>query len=87
MTTVPATQARQQWAATLDLARRGPVTITQHGRPGVVLMDADTARRALEALHDAEDAAAADAAREAMEAGEPTVSLDEIARELGLSIG
>lgn len=50
-------------------------------------MDAETARRALAALHDAEDAAAADAAREAMEAGEPTVSLDEIARELGLNIG
>lgn len=87
MTSIPATEARQKWAQTLDRAHREPVTITQHGRDSVVLLDADVARRALAALEDAQDAAAADAARLEIEAGEASIPLDEIARELGIELG
>lgn len=87
MTTIPATEARQKWAQTLDRAHREPVTITQHGRNSVVLLDAAVAARALAALEDAEDAAAADAAHREMDAGEASIPLDEIARELGIELG
>lgn len=69
MTTIPATQARQRWAQTLDQAKKAPVTITEHGRETVVVLDADLSRRALEALQDAEDAAAAAEAEERIAAG------------------
>ena len=69
MTTIPATQARQRWAQTLDQAKKAPVTITEHGRETVVILDADLSRRALEALQDAEDAAAAAEAEERIAAG------------------
>jgi len=84
MTTIPATEARQRWAQTLDAARRGPVTITEYGRETVTILDVDLGR--LEALEDAEDAAAAAEAESALRAGEETVSLDDVARELGIAI-
>ncbi|TFB48884.1 type II toxin-antitoxin system Phd/YefM family antitoxin [Cryobacterium tagatosivorans] len=87
MSTIPATEARQKWAQTLERAHREPVTITQHGRDSVVLLDAAVAKRALAALEDAQDAAAADAARAEIDAGEPTIVLDDIARELGIELG
>ena len=86
MNTIPATVARQRWAQTLDEARREPVTITQHGRGTVVILDADMALRALAALEDAEDAAAAEAARAETEAGAPTTSLADLAAELGIEL-
>jgi len=87
MTAISATQARQRWAQTLDAARLAPVTITEHGREAVMLMDVELGRRALRALEDAEDAAAAAEAEAAVAAGEETVSLDEVARELGIVLG
>jgi len=87
MTSIPATQARQRWAETMDAARREPVTITQHGRGSVVLLDAVVARRALAALEDAEDAALADAALAEIDAGGETVTLEQIAAELGYTLG
>lgn len=87
MTAIPATQARQRWAQTIDAARRAPVTITEHGRATVTIMDVELSRRALQALEDAEDAAAAAEAEAAVAAGEGTVSLDEVARELGIDLG
>lgn len=86
MTTIPATQARQRWAQTLDQAKKAPVTITEHGRETVVILDADLSRRALEALQDAEDAAAAAEAEERIAAGEETIALEDIARELGIAL-
>ncbi|MGA1838175.1 type II toxin-antitoxin system prevent-host-death family antitoxin [Herbiconiux sp. 11R-BC] len=86
MIAIPATEARQQWARTLQIAHREPVTITQHGRDSVMILDAEVATRALAALQDAEDAAAVDAAREEMAGGAPTVSLDELAAELGIVV-
>jgi prevent-host-death family protein len=87
MTSIPATQARQKWAQTLDLALREPVTITQHGRASVVMLDAEVARRALEALEDAQDIADAKEAEAEMEAGGIPISLDDIAKELGITLG
>ncbi len=87
MTSLPATDARQKWAQTLDRAHREPVTITQHGRDSVVILDAGLAERALAALEEAEDAAAADAALAELESGEPAVPLEEVAKELGITLG
>jgi prevent-host-death family protein len=83
---LPATEARQKWAQTLDYAHHEPVTITQHGRDSVVLLDAHVARRALSALEDAEDAASAAMALAEVEAGAPTIPLDEVAKELGIAL-
>ena len=87
MTIIPATEARQKWAQTLELAHRAPVTITQHGRASVVMLDAETARLALEALEDAQDAADARTAEAEMKAGGAAISLDDIAKELGIALG
>ncbi|WP_241249104.1 type II toxin-antitoxin system prevent-host-death family antitoxin [Agrococcus sp. KRD186] len=87
MTTIPATAARQRWAQTLDAARRQPITITEHGRETVVVMDVELSRRALAALEEAQDAAAASEAARAIEAGEETVPLAQLARELGFNLG
>ena len=80
--TIPASEARQNWAETLQSAAQEPVTITQHGRDSVVIMDAALAERALTALEDAQDIAAAQAARAEMEAGATTIPLEEFAAEL-----
>ncbi len=84
MKQIPATQARQRWAQTIDDAHRGPVSITEHGRESVILLDAEVAHRALQALEDAQDADRAAEAEQAMHDGEETVTLDAIRRELGL---
>jgi len=86
MSSIPSSAARQSWAKTIDAARREPVTITEHGRETVVVMDAALGRRALEALEDAEDARAAREVQAAIDAGEQTVPLEDIARELGFTL-
>lgn len=83
MTEVTATEARQRWAATLDAAKVSPVWITNHGREVAVVMSVELAERALAALEDAEEIAAAEAAL-ADEA--PRVSLEDVARELGIEL-
>jgi prevent-host-death family protein len=50
MLIVTTSEARQRWGQVLDAAKREPVTITEHGRPTAVLMDADLSGRALAAL-------------------------------------
>lgn len=87
MTTIPATRARQQWAQTIDEAKKTPVTITEHGRETVVLMDAELSRRALEALEDAEDAQEAAEILSRIESGQDrTYTMAEVAAELGLTL-
>ncbi len=83
MTTVTATDARQRWAETLDAAKRGPVRISSHGREVAVVMSVDLAERALAALEDLADIEAAEAA---LADPEPTMSLEDVARELGISL-
>lgn len=87
MNHVTSSLARQNWAETVDRARRAPVTVTDHGRESVTIMDADLAKRALQALEDSEDAAAALEALAAIRAGEPTIALADVARELGVELG
>lgn len=86
MSSIPATEARQKWAQTLESAQRGPVVISQHGRDSVVIMEVETARRALDALEEAEDAAAAAAALAELDSGAPTVRLEDLAAELGITL-
>lgn len=86
MVSIPATAARQRWAQTLDAARREPVTITEHGRAAVVVMDVELSERALAALEDAQDAAAAREAADAIAQGEEPVPLEDLARELGFTL-
>lgn len=83
MSKIPATIARQKWAETLDAAKRGPVRITSHGREVAVVMATDLADRALAALEDQMDIAAAE---EALADPESRVSLEELARELGIAL-
>lgn len=86
MNKVSATIARQRWAETLDASRHEPVGITSHGRTIAVVMDPDLAERALDALEEIQDIAAAQAVLQGVADGDPTVSLDDIAQQLGLSI-
>lgn len=87
MISIPSTRARQQWARTLDEAKKAPVAITEHGRETVVLMDAELSRRALEALEDAEDAREAAEILSRIESGqERTYTMAEVAAELGLTL-
>ena len=58
MTLIPASRARAHWAETVDAAKRAPVTVTEHGRETVTIMDARVARAALAALEKAPEAAA-----------------------------
>ncbi len=83
MTTVSSTEARQNWAETLDAARNAPIHIRSHGREVAVLMSVELAERALAALEDQEDTIAAEAA---LAADEPLVPLEDIARELGIAL-
>ncbi len=86
MLTIPASQARQKWAQTLKSAYYEPVIISDHGQESAMILDIKTARRALQALEDYEDAVAAQQAEAAIAQGESTVPLAEIARELGFEL-
>lgn len=86
MNTISSTQARQNWANTIEAARIEPVTITDHGRKTVTIMDAELARLALQVLEDSRDAEEAVAALARVENGEKTFSLEEVAAELGIDL-
>lgn len=83
MASITATDARQRWAETLDAAKRAPVRISSHGRDVAVVMSVDLAERALAALQDMMDIEAAEAA---LMDPEPMMSLEDVARELGITL-
>jgi prevent-host-death family protein len=86
MNTISSTQARQNWADTIEAARIEPVTITDHGRKTVTIMDAELADRALEALEDAIDVAEAEKRMARRRAGEKTYTLEELSAKLGINL-
>lgn len=83
MSRVPATIARQKWAETLDAAKLEPIRITSHGREVAVVMGVELANKALAALDDADDIKAAELA---LADPETRVSLEDLARELGIAL-
>lgn len=86
MNTVAATYARQNWAETMELAKVEPITITDHSRPAVVMMNVELARLALQVLEDSRDIEEATRALARIKTGEPTYSLEEVAAELGIAL-
>jgi prevent-host-death family protein len=86
MNLISSTQARQNWADTIEAARIEPVTITDHGRKTVTIMDAELAKLALQVLEDSRDAEEAMIRLKAVEDGEPTFTLEEVAAELGINL-
>lgn len=86
MNTITATNARQNWAKTIEDAKSEPVLLTDHGRPTVVVMSAELARLALQVLEDARDTEEGMKALEEVQAGGKTFSLEEVAAELGLEL-
>ncbi|MFM1927034.1 MAG: hypothetical protein RLZ06_610 [Actinomycetota bacterium] len=86
MNTISSTQARQNWADTIEAARIEPVTITDHGRKTVTIMDAELAKRALQALEDAVDVAIAEKRMARIRAGEKTYTLEELTAKLGINL-
>lgn len=63
MSEMSVTDARERFAEAIDQARSGDaVFITKHGRPVVVMIDADEYERLIDAIEDAEDRAAVDLA-------------------------
>jgi prevent-host-death family protein len=86
MNLISSTQARQNWADTIEAARIEPVTITDHGRKTVTIMDAELAKLALQVLEDSRDAEDAMAALARVDAGGKTYTLEEVAAELGIDL-
>ena len=86
MNTVAATYARQNWAETIELAKSEPVTITDHSRPAVVMMNVELARLALQVLEDSRDLEEAVKALDRVKAGGPTISLEDLAADLGIEL-
>jgi prevent-host-death family protein len=87
MYNLPASEARQRWSDIIDHAHREPVAITVRGREQVVVLEAELARRALQALEDAMDRAAVDRARRELAEDPETLPLEQVARELGITLG
>jgi prevent-host-death family protein len=86
MNTISSTQARQNWADTIEAARLEPVTITDHGRKTVTIMDAELAKLALQVLEDSRDLELAEQRLRAIRSGEPTYTTKELAAELGIDL-
>ena len=86
MNRITATAARQNWADTIESAKSEPVLLTDHGRPTVVMMNAELARLALEVLEDSYDIEEALKASKRIQNGGKTYSLEEVAAELGIDL-
>ena len=86
MNTISSTQARQNWADTIEAARIEPVTITDHGRKTVTIMDAALAKLALQVLEDSRDIELAEKRSAATSNGEPTLTTEQLMAELGLDL-
>jgi PHD/YefM family antitoxin component YafN of YafNO toxin-antitoxin module len=86
MNTIASTAARHNWAETIELAKLEPVTITDHSRPAVVMMNVELACLALQVLEDSRDLEEAVKALDRVKAGGPTISLEDLAADLGIEL-
>lgn len=87
MRKIPATRVRQQWAHTLNEAKKAPVTITVHGGDTLALMSAELSWRALEALEDAVDAREAAEVLIRIESRQDRIyTMAEVVADLGLTL-
>ena len=86
MNTISSTQARQNWAGTIEAAKLEPVTITDHGRQTVTIMNSELAKLALQVLEDSRDLEIAEERMAAIRNGEPAFTTEELAAELGIDL-
>ena len=86
MNRISSTKARQNWAQTIEDARTEPLLLTDHGRPTVVMMDAELALLAIEVLNDSYDIQEAQKASKRVQNGGKTYSLEEVAADLGIDL-
>ena len=86
MNRIASTKARQNWAETIEEAKSEPILLTDHGRPAVVLMNAELARLALQVLEDSYDIQEALKSSAEVRAGGKTYTLEEVAAELGINL-
>ena len=82
MSDMTATDAREHFAEALAASSREPVFITRHGKRVAALVTAEFYERAIEALEDAEDAAAA---RAALDEDGPSIPWEVVKTDLGLA--
>ncbi|MFM2321428.1 MAG: hypothetical protein RL612_575 [Actinomycetota bacterium] len=83
MNTITATNARQNWADTIESAKSQPVLLTDHGRPTVVMMNAELARLALQVLDDSYEMQQIE---KALKAEGRSYTIEEVAAELGIEL-
>jgi prevent-host-death family protein len=83
MNSIPATQARQNFAKTIADCRDEPVVITDHGREVAVMMSPELAQLALAVL---EDSHWLEEALKAKGAAGKNQTLEEVAKELGIEL-
>ncbi len=86
MNRIASTKARQNWAETIEEAKSEPILLTDHGRPAVVLMNAELAKLALQVLEDSYDIQEALKSSAEVRAGGKTYTLEEVAAELGINL-
>lgn len=86
MNRIASTKARQNWAETIEEAKSEPILLTDHGRPAVVMMNPQLAKRALQALEDAHDIRQGLAATKRIQNGGKTYTLEEVATALGIEL-
>jgi PHD/YefM family antitoxin component YafN of YafNO toxin-antitoxin module len=83
MNTITATNARQNWADTIESAKSQPVLLTDHGRPTVVMMNAELARLALQVLDDSYEMQQIE---KALKTEGRSYTIEEVAAELGIEL-
>jgi prevent-host-death family protein len=73
--------ARADLASVVTRAKKGPVTISRHGKPIAVLINPSLFEKFVESIEELEDIAAFD---EAMSDKDPTVPWEQVKKDLGL---
>jgi antitoxin Phd len=80
MTTMAVSEAREKLSDAVEAARTEPVFLERYGQPAAVLVSPERYEELMEALEDAEDAAAFDAA---MAEDAANIPWDQVKADLG----